>query len=80
MIEEKPRMLSEALWAYRTSKRKAVTTPFAPTFGHDAMLPMEITRTGNLSYDKAMFAGLEYLDEVRMDAMRSSIFGLKRER
>jgi hypothetical protein len=41
------------------------------------MLPMEITRTGNLSYDKAMFAGLEYLDEVRM---RSSIFGLKRER
>lgn len=37
------------------------------------MLPMEITRTGNLSYDKAMFAGLEYLDEVRMDAMRSSL-------
>ncbi|CAL2259858.1 unnamed protein product [Prunus armeniaca] len=35
--------LSETLWAYRTSKREATgMTPYALTYGHDAILPMEI--------------------------------------
>ena len=38
-----PRILSETLWAYRTSKREATgTSPFALTFGHDAILPLEV--------------------------------------
>lgn len=42
MIQGNPRdwhnLLSETLWAYRTSKRSATgTTPFAVTYGHDAM-------------------------------------------
>ncbi|XP_043710267.1 uncharacterized protein LOC122659194 [Telopea speciosissima] len=37
-------MLSKVLWAFRTSKRIAIgTTPYALTFGHDAILPMELT-------------------------------------
>ncbi|XP_062021144.1 uncharacterized protein LOC133737640 [Rosa rugosa] len=47
MITDKPRdwhnILSETLWALRTSKRAATsTTPFALTYGHDAMLPVEM--------------------------------------
>ncbi|XP_020410884.1 uncharacterized protein LOC109946696 [Prunus persica] len=47
MLEENPRQwhekLSETLWAYRTSKRKATgMTPYALTYGHDAIMPMEI--------------------------------------
>ncbi|CAL2239134.1 unnamed protein product [Prunus armeniaca] len=47
MLEENPRQwhekLSETLWAYRTSKREATDmTPYALTYGHDAILPMEI--------------------------------------
>ena len=38
-----PRILSETLWAYRTSKREATSTsPFALTFGHDTILPLEV--------------------------------------
>ncbi|XP_043694235.1 uncharacterized protein LOC122644943 [Telopea speciosissima] len=48
VIEDSPRtwadMLSEVLWAFKTSKRTAIgTTPFVLTLGHDAILPMEIT-------------------------------------
>ncbi|CAN6726792.1 unnamed protein product [Malus baccata var. baccata] len=36
-------MLGNTLWAYRTSKRAGTgTTPYALTFGQDAVLPMEI--------------------------------------
>jgi transposase InsO family protein len=32
------------LWAYRTSKRLSInTTPFSLVYGHDAVLPVEIT-------------------------------------
>ncbi|KAM1243183.1 hypothetical protein ACFX2G_035469 [Malus domestica] len=46
MIKERPCMwhlrINEALWAHRTSLRKATgTTPYALTYGHDAMLPVE---------------------------------------
>ncbi|XP_043687647.1 uncharacterized protein LOC122638862 [Telopea speciosissima] len=48
VIDENPRswaeMLSEVLWAFRTSKRTTTgTTPYALTFGHNAILPMEVT-------------------------------------
>ena len=37
-------LLFEVLWAYRTSKRMSInTTPYSLVFGHDAVLPMEIT-------------------------------------
>ncbi|KAI5338500.1 hypothetical protein L3X38_017771 [Prunus dulcis] len=47
MPEENPRQwhekLPETLWAYRTSKREATgMTPYALTYGHDPILPMEI--------------------------------------
>ncbi|CAL2240320.1 unnamed protein product [Prunus armeniaca] len=47
MIEKKPRawhdLLPEALWAYRVSKRSATgTSPYALTYGHDAIVPMEL--------------------------------------
>ncbi|KAM1204215.1 hypothetical protein ACFX2J_019930 [Malus domestica] len=35
--------LGNTLWAYRTSKRAETgTSPYALTFGQDAVLPMEI--------------------------------------
>ncbi|KAM2386308.1 hypothetical protein ACFX1X_038800 [Malus domestica] len=48
IIKERPGMwhlkLNEALWAYRTSLRSATgTTPYALTYGHDAMLPVELS-------------------------------------
>ena len=47
-VEDKPRewhlKLSKALPAFRTSKRCATrVTPFAVVYGHDVVLPMEIT-------------------------------------
>ncbi|GKU86461.1 hypothetical protein SLEP1_g981 [Rubroshorea leprosula] len=48
MVDDNPRrwqeLLSETLWAYRTSQRSSTKmTPFALTYGHDAVLPMELT-------------------------------------
>ncbi|KAM1185755.1 hypothetical protein ACFX2G_015335 [Malus domestica] len=48
IIKERPGMrhlkLNEALWAYRTSFRLVIgTTPYALTYGHDAMLPIELS-------------------------------------
>ncbi|XP_039686367.1 uncharacterized protein [Medicago truncatula] len=38
-----PEILGEALWACRTSPKESTnTTPFTLTFGHDAVLPVEI--------------------------------------
>ncbi|XP_039682952.1 uncharacterized protein [Medicago truncatula] len=38
-----PEILGEALWACRTSPKESTnTTPFRLTFGHDAVLPVEI--------------------------------------
>ncbi|XP_059654856.1 uncharacterized protein LOC132301634 [Cornus florida] len=84
MIKDKPRRwhetLSEALWAYRNSKRTSTgTTPYWLTFGHDAVLSMELnvksTRVAlqhNLipaDYNEAMLAELEDLDEVQKLAL-----------
>ncbi|XP_060674836.1 uncharacterized protein LOC132804450 [Ziziphus jujuba] len=73
-------LLSETLWAYRTSKRSGTrTTPFALTYGHDAILPMEVTvrslwiaQQHNLTpdeYSQAMMQEIEELDEVRLAAL-----------
>ncbi|XP_016648310.1 PREDICTED: uncharacterized protein LOC103327104 [Prunus mume] len=77
MLEKNPKQwhekLSETLWAYRTSKSEATgTTPYALTYGHDAILPMEIAvqslriaHQHNLvgeNYSQAMLLELEGLD------------------
>ncbi|CAL8992970.1 unnamed protein product, partial [Prunus brigantina] len=83
MIEEKPRawhdLLPEALWAYRVSKRSATgTSPYAFTYGHDAIVPMELKvrslrvterpRQDEKDYTLAMAQELEDLEQSRIDA------------
>ncbi|KAI5316275.1 hypothetical protein L3X38_045451 [Prunus dulcis] len=84
MLEKNPKQwhekLSETLWAYRTSKREATgMTPYALTYGHDAILPMEIAvqslrishqhgLTGE-DYSQAMLLELEELDASRIDTL-----------
>ena len=84
MVDDNPRvwhdLLSEALWAYRTSLRSSTgTTPFELTYGHDAVLLMEINvrslryaQQNNLDgeqYRQLMLIDLEELDEVRLLAL-----------
>ncbi|XP_059664235.1 uncharacterized protein LOC132310008 [Cornus florida] len=84
MIKDKPRRwhetLSEALWAYKNSKKTGtVVTPYMLTYGHHDVLPMEmnvksakVAFQNNLTpadYTQAMLTELEYLDEVRLDAL-----------
>ena len=84
MVERNPRdwhnLLSNVLWAYRTSKRTSTgTTPFALTYGHDAVLPMEVIVKSQRvvsqndldigSYHQAMNMELEELDETRVKAL-----------
>ena len=47
MLEDNPRdwhiILFETLWAYRTSRRDFTrVSPYSLTYGHDAVLPMEV--------------------------------------
>ncbi|XP_073314702.1 uncharacterized protein [Primulina huaijiensis] len=80
-MEDNPRdwyrLLSETLWAYRTSKKSATgLSHFTLTYGHDAVLPMEVVipflrvmKHNELEpelYTEAMIMELEYLDELRM--------------
>ncbi|GKU89586.1 hypothetical protein SLEP1_g3710 [Rubroshorea leprosula] len=74
MVDDNPRrwheLLSETLWAYRT---------FALTYGHDAVLPMELTARSlrvviqhNLQsgeYDEAMMLELENLEDSHLTAL-----------
>ncbi|XP_059632910.1 uncharacterized protein LOC132275431 [Cornus florida] len=79
MIKDKLRCwhetLSEALWAYKNLKRTSTgITPYRLTFGHDAVLSMElnvklarVALQHNLipaDYNETMLAKLEDLDEV----------------
>ena len=81
MVEDNPRdwhnLLSEALWAYRTSRKSATkVTPYMLVYGHDAVLPMEITvKSARLAYQndlspadytQAMLVELEDLDDLRL--------------
>ena len=83
MVREKPSMwhlkLNEALWAYRTSFWSATgTTPYALTYGHDAVLPIELSinslrvaeQSGlfSVEYSQTMRQELEDLEQVWFDA------------
>ncbi|CAL2270037.1 unnamed protein product [Prunus armeniaca] len=78
--------LSETLWAYRTSKREATgMTRYALSYGHDAILPMEIAvqsliiaHQHNLvgeNYSEAMLLELEGLDASRIDTLNKLLAG-----
>ncbi|KAI5320976.1 hypothetical protein L3X38_040684 [Prunus dulcis] len=90
MLEKNPKQwhgkLSETLWAYRTSKREATgMTPYAMTYGHDAILTMEIavqslriTHQHNLvreDYSQAMLLELKGLDTSRIDTLNKLLAG-----
>ncbi|CAL2256415.1 unnamed protein product [Prunus armeniaca] len=90
MLEKNPTQwhdkLSETLWAYRTSKREATDmTPYALTYDHDAILPMEIAvqsliiaHQNNLTeedYSQAMLLELEGLDTSRIDTLNKLLAG-----
>ncbi|KAM2279832.1 hypothetical protein FF2_039819 [Malus domestica] len=72
--------LGNTLWAYRTSRRAGIgTTPYALTFGQDAVLPMEINVSSvriqnqfglhSEEYIEAMCQGIEDLDVARIEAL-----------
>ena len=78
MLEANPRdwhiILSETLWAYKTSKRDSImVSPYSLTYGQDAMLLMEVvvpslrvSRHNGFNpqeYSAAMMMELEALDE-----------------
>ena len=77
------------LWAYRTSKKLSInTTPFLLVYGHDAVLPVEVTvqslrmaRQNQLShtdYENAMMAKMDYLDEAQVAALNTIILQKQR--
>ena len=77
-------LLSEVLWAYRTSKRLSInTTPFSLVYGHDAVLPVEITvqslrvakqnQLSHIDYESAMMAEIIDLDEAQVSGLNSII-------
>ena len=82
-------LLLEVLWAYRTSKMLCInTTPFSLVYGHDAVLPVEVTvqslrvaRQNQLShtdYEDAMMAEMDDLDEAQVAALNSIILQKQR--
>ena len=83
MLEENPRdwhrILSETLWAYRTSKRSFTSlSHFSLTYGQDATHSMEVvvpslivSRQNGFTpqeYNEAMMMKLEALDDKRIQA------------
>ncbi|KAM2920795.1 hypothetical protein COP2_042612 [Malus domestica] len=83
IIKKRPDMwhlkLNEALWAYRTSLRSATgTTPYALTYGHDAVLLVELSINSlriieqsslfSAEYNQSMRHELEDLEEAQLDA------------
>ncbi|GKV39526.1 hypothetical protein SLEP1_g47284 [Rubroshorea leprosula] len=78
MVDDNPRcwheLLSDTIWAYRTSQRSSTkVTPFSLTYGHDAVLPMELSARSlriaiqhgltSGEYNEAMILELEDLEE-----------------
>ena len=77
-------LLLEVLWVYRTSKRLSInTTPFSLVYGHDAVLPMEVTvqslrmtkknQLSHIDYENAMMADMDDLDEAQVATLNSII-------
>ncbi|GKV53168.1 hypothetical protein SLEP1_g59706 [Rubroshorea leprosula] len=84
MVDDNPKrwheLLSDTLWAYRTSQRSSTkVTPFSLTYGHDVVLPMELTARSlqiaiqnglnSGEYNEAMIMELEDLKEARLTAL-----------
>ncbi|GKU93239.1 hypothetical protein SLEP1_g6847 [Rubroshorea leprosula] len=84
MVDDNPRcwheLLSDTIWAYKTSQRSSIkVTPFSLTYGHDAVLPMELsTRSLRIAiqhgltsgeYNEAMILELEDLEGMRLTAL-----------
>ncbi|GKV20245.1 hypothetical protein SLEP1_g30401 [Rubroshorea leprosula] len=84
MVDDNPRywheLLSDTIWAYRTSQRSSTkVTPFSLTYGHDAVLPMELSARSlriaiqhgltSGEYNEAMILELEDLEGMRLTAL-----------
>jgi hypothetical protein len=70
-IEDSPRrwheMLSEALWAHRTSRHGATkVTPFELVYGQEAVLPVEVRLQNLRVIGQAHLSAKEY-NELMMD-------------
>jgi hypothetical protein len=70
-IEDSPRrwheMLSEALWAHRTSRHGATkVTPFELVYGQEAVLPVEVSLQILRVIGQAHLSAKEY-NELMMD-------------
>ncbi|CAN6712994.1 unnamed protein product [Malus baccata var. baccata] len=87
-LEKWHEKLGNTLWAYRTSKRAGTgTTPYALTFGQDAVLPVEINVSSvriqnqfglhSEEYIEAMCQGIEDLDVARIEALNQIQEGKK---
>ena len=83
MLEENPkdwnRILSKTLWAYGTFKRSSTrVSPFSPTYGQDAVLPVEVlvyslrvSKQNDLThqeYSETMIMELELENDRRIQA------------
>ena len=77
-------LLSEVLWAYRTSKRLSINkTPFSLVYGYDAVLHVEVTvqslrvakqnQLSHTDYENAMMTEMDDLDEAQVAALNSII-------
>ncbi|GKV18516.1 hypothetical protein SLEP1_g28883 [Rubroshorea leprosula] len=84
MVDNNPRcwheLLSDTIWAYRTSQRSSTKVAlFSLTYGHDAVLPMELSaRSLRIAiqhgltfgeYNEAMILELEALEGMRLTAL-----------
>ncbi|KAM1610002.1 hypothetical protein FF1_022098 [Malus domestica] len=86
-LEKWHEKLEDTLWAHRTLKRAGETTPYALTFGQDALLSMEINvsflRIHNQidihgdKFIQAMCQGIEDLDVARNEALNKIQEGKK---
>ncbi len=82
-------MLSEVLCAYRTFKRLSInTTPYSLVYGHDVVIPVEITvrslkiskqnQLSHIDYESAMLAELNDIDEKQIAALNSIMIQKKK--
>ncbi|KAM1027714.1 hypothetical protein FF1_040409 [Malus domestica] len=72
MIEERPGMwhlkLNEVLWAYQTSPRSATKeTLYVLTYGHDAMLPVELSINSLRVIEQSSLFSAEYNQSMRQE-------------
>lgn len=77
-------LLFDAIWTYRTSKRSSTRTmPYALVYGHDAVLPLEITiqslrvknqnQLSHIDYQDATIFEIDDLIERQLKALNSII-------